>query len=394
MKTRHGIVHIIFHPLAARRFVEPLAQALIDDGMEAEIWVQPVKGAEVFLAGLKVPVKFCPSNLGFNPLKAATTFFALLGQLKQRRPLVVHAHLFRGSFLPLLASFFCRVPVRIYHNHGVSYVGYRGLLRVILMLIEAANCRLATHVATVNESLRPALQAVAPAGLPIIVFGPGSVCGLAPSEYAETLDPARKAEARMDLGLNDNDLVLVYIGRPHVHKGFPVTIEAFDRLFAADPKVKLLICGCSPVDVARVCPQPPPGIRALGYVNDLHPIYRAADAVLLPSLYEGLPYSLLEGAAQGCAMIASQIPGPDALIEEGKNGLFIIPGDVDDLVRALNQIDQNREELKMMGAAALEKALEFRRERIIVPYLAFMREVVAAADSRFRTENTGDRLAA
>ena len=77
----------------ARRFVEPLAQALIDDGMEAEIWVQPVRGAEQFLAGLKVPVKFCPSNLGFNPLKAAITFLTLLRRIGKRRPLVYRGQL-------------------------------------------------------------------------------------------------------------------------------------------------------------------------------------------------------------------------------------------------------------------------------------------------------------
>jgi glycosyltransferase involved in cell wall biosynthesis len=227
-----------------------------------------------------------------------------------------------------------------------------------------------------------------------MVFGPGSICGLAPSEYADTLDPSRKIKARRDLNLKDDDLILLYIGRPHKHKGFPVAIEAFGRLFAADESVKLLICGCNPADVKRFWPDPAPGIRALGYVNDLHPIYRAADAVLLPSLYEGLPYSLLEGAAQGCAMIASRIPGPDALIEEGKNGLFIMPGNVDDLVRALNQIDRNRNGLHAMGMAAYDKALEFRRERVVGPYLAFMRGIVAAADSRFRRDKASDRLAA
>ena len=88
-------------------------------------------------------------------------------------------------------------------------------------------------------------------------------------------------------------------------------------------------------DVARVLPYASPNIKALGYLQNLHPIYRAADAILLPSLYEGLPYSLLEGAAQGCAMIASNIPGPDALIEDDKNGLYVKPGDIDDFARYL-----------------------------------------------------------
>ena len=203
MKPRNGIVHVLFHPVSAKRFVEPLVKALIDDGQQAELWVQPVKGTEAFLKGFTVPVKICPSRLGFNPVKAAATFFALVKRLRERQPLAVYAHLMRGAFLPLLAGYFSGVPVRIYHNHGVSYVGYRGALRLVLMLIEAANCRLATHVVTVNAGMRPALRAVAPRGEPVTVFGPGSICGLDASEYAGAIDPkyARQDRARTALGL-------------------------------------------------------------------------------------------------------------------------------------------------------------------------------------------------
>ena len=69
-------------------------------------------------------------------------------------------------------------------------------MRYLLMIIEASNGMLATHVVTVNEALRPALQAVIPSSHPITVFGPGSVCGLAADEYAQTLDPLKLLKRR------------------------------------------------------------------------------------------------------------------------------------------------------------------------------------------------------
>ena len=57
-------------------------------------------------------------------------------------------------------------------------------------------------------------------------------------------------------------------------------------------------------------------------------------------------------------------------------------------------MDEDPAQLRMMGEAAFEKAQEFRREKVIEPYLEFIRQIIAATDSRFRGESRGDRLAA
>jgi len=374
--TRHGIIHFMFHPVAAKRFAEPLAAAAIAGGIPAELWIEPLPGLDVFRAGIQVPVQFCPSNLGFNPLKAAKTLLILLKRLSARKPLAIQAHLFRSALLPLLAARLTGVPIRIYHNHGVSYLGYQGALRFLLQVIEALNCHLATHVITVNEYLKPALQAVT--NHPIAVFGPGSVCGLAPEEYAAP-DSARRKNARQEFGLKNGDLVLLYIGRPNRHKGFFILLESFAGVFAGREDVHLLICGCSEADVAAALPNHPSNIRALGYRADLRPVYDAADAVVLPSLYEGLPYSLLEGAARGCALLASRIPGAEALVEADKNGFLVRPGDAGDLMRTLRSMDQERNRLAPIGAAAYEKALQFQREKIVGLYIAYLRGIMKVA---------------
>jgi glycosyltransferase involved in cell wall biosynthesis len=394
MKSRHGIVHILFHPVSAKRFVEPLVEASIADGTEAELWVQPVRGTEAFLASLKVPAKICPSNLELNPLKNIVAFFTLWTRLRQRRPLVLYAHLLRGAFLPLLAARLAFVPVRVYHNHGAPYIAYRGFLRAALMGMEWANCRLATHIATDSAGMRPALEALARKGMPVATFGPGSPCGLDESEYAASADPQLKRQARRAWNIGEGDLVLLYVGRPHRRKGFPLTLDAFQHLFAKRHDVHLLVCGCSTVDVKAVLPVPPKNIRALGYLEDLRPVYQVADAILLPSFHEGFGNSLLEGAAQGCALLASRIPGPDILVEDGQNGFLVEPESLNDLMRAMKQMDLDRETLRAMGAAAYQKSLLFRRAIVVGAYLAFMRDSMALADSRFRAKGAGDRLAA
>jgi len=390
--SRRGIVHVLFHPVAAKRFAEPLVQALIADGFEAELWVQRVPGTDPFLGSLTVPVRMYASNISLNPLETAAAFIALWSQLRRRRPRIVAAHFSRGAFLPLLAALISRVPVRIYHNHGVPYLGYRGLLRWALQCLERVNCYLATHIVTVSAGMQPILQKLAPANRRVTMFGPGSACGLAPFEYHEP-DMQAKTEARRAWNIGDGELVFLYVGRPHRRKGFHLMLEVFQRLFGARPDVKLLMCGCSPADVVAVLPSAPPGIRALGYREDLRGVYQAADAVLLPSLHEGFGNSLLEGAAQGCALLASNIPGPDSLVEDGKNGFLTVPGSAEDLARVLRLMDRDRPRLQALGVAAYQKAQQFRRELVIAPYIAFMRGL-CAADSGFAEEKSGGRLAA
>jgi galacturonosyltransferase len=132
----------------------------------------------------------------------------------------------------------------------------------------------------------------------------------------------------------------------------------------------------------------------LGYLQDLMPVYQASDAILLPSFHEGFGNCLLEGAAQGCALLASRIPGPNILVEDGKNGFLVDVGDTEDLMRKLKLMDEDRTALREMGKAAYQKSLEFRRDIVLKSYLDFMHDALASADSRFRRNGSGDRLAA
>ncbi|MGE3623503.1 MAG: glycosyltransferase [Bdellovibrionales bacterium] len=379
MSPRNGTVHVLFHPVSAKRFAEPLVEALVKDGQEAELWVQPVKGTEAFLESLNVPARIVPSNMEINPVKSLAALGSLALNLHRRRPKAIYAHLMRGAFLPLLAAMICGVPVRIYHNHGVPYIAYNGLLRYALAFLEWANCHMATHIATDSPGMRPALRAVMPKNMPeAVVFGPGSPCGLAASEYAGAFDNTLKENARTHWKLKANDLVLAYIGRPHRRKGFHLTLEAFQRQFGGKEGVKLLVCGCTQADVTEILPDPSPNILVLGYLQDLMPVYQAADAIILPSFHEGFGNCLLEGAAQGCALLASRIPGPDAVVEDGRTGYLVETGNMNDLMRAFKQMDEDRAGLRAMGQAAFQKSREFSREKILAAYLSFMREAMAS----------------
>ena len=373
-KIRNGILHFIAHPVAAERFVAPLVDALNAKGMKAELCIEFVPGYQKFLESIKSPYFFANSNLSGGLARVLKSLFVLLYLLHTEKPYAVQAHLTRGAFLPLFSAWLTRIPVRIYHNHGVPYLGYSGPLFFGLKILEALNCFFATHIITVSSGMVPALMAVCVSQKPILLFGPGSACGLSLDQYLFP-DLELKYQHRSRFGIDKHDLVFLYVGRPEIRKGFDLIAKAFLSAFESRPDVYLLVAGPSEADVEKYSHHSRRNIKAIGHIYDLRSIYLLSDVVALPSLHEGFGYSLLEGAALGCAMLASRIPGPSVIVKDGVNGLLVAPGDQDELIDGMRTLDRDRESLLIMQKNAYERSQDFQRDKIVAPYLIFAEKI-------------------
>lgn len=369
--TREKYIHIYFHPLSAKRFVEPLVNQLITIGVKSEVWIEDIKEARQFTRMLNIPHKFVKSKLTTNPLQAIKIFSDLLFALVRDKPRVVEAHSSRGALMPLIASYISGVPVRIYHNQGVPYLGYKGILMCLLFLLEWLNCRFATHILTVSDGMVEALSKAAPSNKRPLKILPGSACGLDSCEYSSP-SPGLKLEARSNLSIDASDLVFLYVGRPERRKGFDLILKGYEKCFSDRTDVHLLIVGASDIDVRRVLKYSASGIRAMGYMSNLDEIYKISDIVILPSFHEGFGYALLEGAARGCCLIASKIPGPDEIVKEGENGFLVPPGDINALVNIMKWSDLNREVLAIMGEKSYLIARNFERKIFLKNYVKWI----------------------
>lgn len=78
--------------------------------------------------------------------------------------------------------------------------------------------------------------------------------------------------------------------------------------------------------------------RSMGLAGGIPAVLAQAQIVCLPSYHEGLPKSLLEAAASGCAMIATDIAGCRAVVREGETGLLVPVGEVPALAAALRRM--------------------------------------------------------
>ena len=190
----------------------------------------------------------------------------------------------------------------------------------------------ADGVMPVSRNLRERLVEMGLPGSRIVPFSRGvdrERFGLGPRD-----------EARRRLGLPPGVPLLLWVGRLVPVKGLDVLVTACSRLQAEAPGLQVLLAGSGPLRAALEAQARQAGvagmIRFLGSVRheELGEWFRAADAVVLPSLSEGVPNVLLEGHACGVPFVASAVGGVSEAALSGIDRL-VPPGDADALASAI-----------------------------------------------------------
>jgi glycosyltransferase involved in cell wall biosynthesis len=122
-------------------------------------------------------------------------------------------------------------------------------------------------------------------------------------------------------------------------------------------------------------------VEYLGSSDDVRPFIERASVVVLPSYREGLPRSLLEGAAMGRPLIATDVPGCRELVQEGVNGLLCGVRDPVSLAGAMLKLGQmSAEQRRIMGQAARTLVEErFSEDIVLRAYLDALAELAPAA---------------
>jgi len=120
-------------------------------------------------------------------------------------------------------------------------------------------------------------------------------------------------------------------------------------------------------------------VNYLGATDDVRPHIAAADCIVLPSYYrEGVPRSLLEGAAMGRPIVTTDAVGCREVVEDGINGLLCQPRDAGDLAEKLERMialsPEARAEMGRRGRAKMQR--EFDEQIVIDRYLAIVREIL------------------
>lgn len=268
-------------------------------------------------------------RIGPELLQAAWRLRRIVAQFK---PELIHVHTPVAAALARLALIGSRVPL-VYTVHGFHYqADKKGIKNQLYLTIEHVLAPFTTHLITINpEDLAVAQRLAVPAS-----YMPG--IGVDPVQWRPDPQTLESQEAlSKQLGIPASAPALLMIAEFNPDKRHSDLLQAFAQITPRYPQAYLLLAGQGPLQptIAKQAAQLKIAdqVRFLGHRRDIPALIQRATAIILPSVREGLPRSLLEAMSMSRPIVVSNVRGCRQLGAQG--GLVYPAGDIDALAQHL-----------------------------------------------------------
>lgn len=295
-----------------------------------------------------------PIERKINVFKDLQALFAVTHILLDGNFDCVHSVTPKAGFITALAAWFARVPNRLHIFTGQVWATRKGLMRLMLKMMDKIIVALDTFVMVdgpgqrdflIREGVVSAKNSMVPAE--------GSIAGVNLDRFVIS-EPVRQAE-RAKLGYSPEDVVFIYLGRITHDKGIGELFEAFNSLAAECPKCKLLIYGRDEEAYDKRANQYPNIKRGVNYLyqgptKTPYNALQAGDVFVLPTWREGFGVSVLEAQALGLPVITSDAYGVVDASVEGETGLRCHVNDPEGLYKCMKAYYDNPEMRRRHGA--------------------------------------------
>jgi len=303
---------------------------------------------------------------------------------RRHRAQVVHANSIRAGIALALAR--PSPAATVVHVRDCLPPG--PLSSAILRLIAAS----ATTVVANSHYTARGVRAMAPRARLEVLHNPVEL---------ERFDPARidRAQARAALGeAGTRAMLLGVVGQLSPWKGQDTAIEALRLLCEQGVDAHLLLIGSAKF-VARATRFDNRGYVAqlhalvagaglqarvswLGERTDVPELVRALDALLLPSREEPFGRALIEAMALEVPVIATTVGGPSEIVQDGREGYLVPPGEPDAWAQALGRLAEHAELRAALGRAGRQRVeREFTVQRHVAATLALYERAIALAQA-------------
>ncbi|WP_283687627.1 glycosyltransferase family 1 protein [Dysgonomonas sp. Marseille-Q5470] len=247
-----------------------------------------------------------------NPLKHKKYIKKLDSFFKDKASLynIVHSHINTWSLYILRASEKAGIPIRISHSHVSSpKLSYKSFFQEYnkLFIKQYATHLFACSIAAGNYLFGEDCETLDN----FYYFNNGVDL----DKFAFNLETRKKIRKEL---LLDDSLIVIHVGNFSKPKNYPKLIEVFYNIVQLENKSKLLLVGNGPLRTKVKNIISKYGIEEnvifLGVRSDVYDLLQAADLFILPSLFEGLPLSVIEAQVSGILTIISDKVPKQALI--------------------------------------------------------------------------------
>jgi glycosyltransferase involved in cell wall biosynthesis len=263
---------------------------------------------------------------------------------------VVHTHSSKAGILGRFAARLARVPTILHTPHAFAFQGESSTLRrALFLLAERVARRWTTAFICVSEGERSIAinSGVAAATDSLVIHNSVDL------ERA-TCSSRVAATARDTAGCTSADMVVGTVANLRPQKGLHHFIKAARRVLNERQDVRFVIVGSGTlhrelsalIEFSHLQER----VRIISGETDAWPYYALLDVFVLTSLWEGLPYAMLEAMAMGKPVVATDISGCRDVVIDGETGLLVPPRDEQAIARAILTLLENPDMRRRMGA--------------------------------------------
>ncbi len=314
---------------------EPLVCCIADAG--------PI-GQEIKRTGTPV------AELGLNPgLRRPLDVNGIRRYLRETRPDIVHTFLLTASLYGRLAAILERVPVVIGTEVNI-YEHKRASHAWVERMLMARTDRVVASAESVRDFYVRQIHAD-PAKVDVIYNA---------VDFAQATAEKSRDQMRAELGVPGDAIVAGVIARLTEQKGHRFLFDALAQQPSLSELRVIVVGGGELADgLKRHAERAGLASRVhfLGARRDLGDLLAAMDIFVMPSLWEGLPLSLVLAMGAGLPVVATRVAGIPEVVEDGRTGLLVPPADAPALASALARLAADSTLRHRLGAAARASVL-------------------------------------
>ncbi|MBR3602289.1 MAG: glycosyltransferase family 4 protein [Lachnospiraceae bacterium] len=303
---------------------------------------------------------------GMNPVKDGKLMIQYLKLIREVKPNVVLTYTIKPNIYGSLCCRLKRIPYIVNITGLGSAFEEDGLLRKLVVFLYKIALKKASCVFFQNAKNKDIFDNFGIRGKKVRLV-PGSGVNLDRHVFEEY--PAK-----------DEPVRLVFVGRIMKEKGIDELLYAAKEIKQEFPEVIFQLIGSYEEDYKEVVEklQQTGVVEFIGYQKIIHPFYTKASAAVMPSYHEGMSNVVLESAATGRPVLASDIPGCREGFDDGITGIGFVPRDKQAFYEAVKRfLNLSYEERKEMGKCARKKIeQEFDRRIVVESYIEEMEKII------------------
>lgn len=296
---------------------------------------------------------------GMNPLKDGKLMLAYLRLIKKTDPDLVLTYTIKPNIYGGLCCRLCKIPYLVNITGLGSVFEDGGRLQKLVICLYRMALKGASCVFFQNEANREIFHS--------FKIG-GKACRLVPGSGVN-LD----RHSFEEYPVKGESVTFLYVGRIMREKGMDELLYVAEKLKEKYPDSCFELVGYYEDDYKETVEEKQKAgiLRLIGYQKEMHPYYTKASVVVMPSYHEGMSNVVLEAAATGRPVLASDIPGCREGFEDGITGIGFQPRDKEAFLEAAEKFMKlTYEERKQMGIAARKKMeREFDRNIVVSAYM-------------------------